>query len=104
MNEPVFKSTATTEEELVEAIQFAALNEYNYVSDASGSVYQITEYSDEDSDEDDTDTEDYCINCHNLLLIDQIINNTLMQQENITLEQTQTMLNLAQLKRMLGDM
>jgi len=96
INAPVFKSTADTAEELVEATQLAALNEYNYVSDVEGNVYQIIA-------EDEADiADDYCHNCHNLQLIDQIINNTLTQEDNITPQQADTALKLAQLKHILG--
>ena len=51
---------------------------------------------------DPTETEEeYCINCHNLMLIDQIINNTLSQDSNITPQQADTMLKLAQLSILL---
>ena len=51
---------------------------------------------------DPTETEEeYCISCHNLMLIDQIINNTLSQDSNITPQQADTMLKLAQLSILL---
>lgn len=46
--------------------------------------------------------EDYCVSCHNLMLIDDIINNTLIKEEDITPQQADTMLKLAKLKEMLG--
>lgn len=46
--------------------------------------------------------EDYCIQCHNIMLIDQIINNTLLQDGKITPSSCDNMLKLAQLKQMLG--
>lgn len=52
-----------------------------------------------DTDEDD----DYCIQCHNLMLIDQIINNTLLQDDKLSTDSCDNMLKLAHLKQMLGD-
>ena len=49
------------------------------------------------------DDDDYCIQCHNLMLIDQIINNTLLQKDKLTTDSCDNMLKLAQLKQMLGD-
>lgn len=46
--------------------------------------------------------EDYCITCHNIMLIDQIINNTLLQEGTITTSSCDNMWKLAQLKQMLG--
>ena len=46
--------------------------------------------------------EDYCINCHNIMLIDQIINNTLLQTGTITTSSCDNMLKLAHLKSILG--
>ena len=51
--------------------------------------------------EDNGDDNAYCIECHNLMLIDQVINNTLKQESNITPQQIDTLLKLAQLKKML---
>lgn len=46
----------------------------------------------------------YCVHCHNLMLIDEVINNTLSQKEAITPQQADTMLKLAKLRQMLeGD-
>ena len=50
----------------------------------------------------ENEADNYCIHCHNLQLIDQIINNTLSKQSDITPQQADTMLKLAQLKLMLG--
>lgn len=47
--------------------------------------------------------EDYCVHCHNLMLIDEIINNTLKQTDNITPQQADTMLKLAHLRNTLED-
>ena len=53
--------------------------------------------------EDELDDEDgeYCKNCHNLMLIDDIINNTLTSTEDITPQQADTLVKLAQLKTLL---
>ena len=47
-------------------------------------------------------SDDYCIQCHNLMLIDQIINNTLLQEGKLSAESCYNMLTLAQLKSILG--
>ena len=47
------------------------------------------------------DNDDYCKNCHNLMLIDDIINNTLTSTDDITPQQADTMYRLAQLKHLL---
>lgn len=49
------------------------------------------------------ESDDYCIHCHNLMLIDQIINNTLRQTNDITPQQADTMLKLAALAKMLNE-
>ena len=51
----------------------------------------------------DPTDEEYCIHCHNLMLIDQIINNTLRQTNDITPEQADTMLKLAHLAKLLDE-
>lgn len=47
--------------------------------------------------------DEYCIQCHNFMLIDQIINNTLLQEGKLTTDSCDKMLKLAHLKQMLGD-
>ena len=42
-----------------------------------------------------------CKNCHNLMLIDDIINNTLTSTDDITPQQADTLVKLAQLKHLL---
>ena len=49
----------------------------------------------------DDEEDDYCINCHNLMMIDQIINNTLRVEEPLTPQQADTLIKLAQLKHLL---
>lgn len=49
------------------------------------------------------DDEEYRIQCHNLMLIDQIINNTLLQEGKLSTDTCDNMLKLAHLKQMLGD-
>ena len=51
----------------------------------------------------DEDDEEYCKNCHNLMLIDDIINNTLTSTDDITPQQADTMYRLAQLKHLLAS-
>lgn len=105
-------------------VEFAYGSGYRYIKDNSGTLFlmesatSITEsdftedeinalYSiandiadaiDESEDESETP---YCIECHNLMLIDQVINNTLKQANDITPQQAETMLRLAQLKSIL---
>ena len=49
------------------------------------------------------ESDDYCMHCHNLMLIDQIINNTLLQKADISSSQAYTMLKLAALAKMLNE-
>ena len=49
----------------------------------------------------DDEEDDYCTNCHNLMMIDKIINNTLRVEEPLTPQQADTMYRLAQLKHLL---
>lgn len=49
----------------------------------------------------DEDDEEYCINCHNLMMIDKIINNTLRVEEPLMPQQADTLIKLAQLKTLL---
>ena len=49
-----------------------------------------------------TEEDDYCITCHNIMLIDQIINNTLLQEGKLSPDSCDNMLKLAQLRQMLG--
>lgn len=51
---------------------------------------------------DKLDDDDYCIQCHNLMLIDQIINNTLLQEGKLSTDSCDNMLKLAHLRQMLG--
>lgn len=46
--------------------------------------------------------ENYCIQCHNLMLIDQIINNSLLQGGKLSTDTCDNMLKLARLKELLG--
>ena len=52
---------------------------------------------------DKLDDDDYCIQCHNLMLIDQIINNTLLQEGKLSPDSCDNMLKLAHLKQMLEE-
>ena len=53
------------------------------------------------ADELDDEEDDYCINCHNLMMIDKIINNTLRVEEPLTPQQADTLIKLAHLKTLL---
>jgi len=89
---------------------------YEYIQDTEGTIFfmvnptelyecepHITEDYLQSLDESEVDPdEDYCIHCHNLKLIDEVINNTLSKDTDITPDQADTMLKLARLKQMLG--
>lgn len=100
-------------------VEFAISEGYEYIQPKDGPVLKIisnnelveVEVTEEELQaqakvnptqvEFDPTEEDYCIHCHNLMLIDQIINNTLSQTDNITPQQADTMLKLAYLARIL---
>lgn len=108
-------------------LDYAIDQGYEYISMSDGKVFSID--SDEQSltevdltedelqefakihaelkqavaDELDEDDEEYCKNCHNLMLIDDIINNTLSITDDITPQQADTMYRLAQLKHLLAS-
>ena len=105
-------------------LAFAISEGYEYIQPKEGPVFQIlgpneivevdvTEeelaaaaelsHSAPEQVEFDPTDEDYCIHCHNLMLIDQIINNTLKQTNNITPQQADTMLKLAHLAKLLNE-
>ena len=105
-------------------LAFAISEGYEYIQSKEGPVFQIlgpneivevdiTEeelaadaelsHSSPEQVEFDPTDEEYCIHCHNLMLIDQIINNTLRQTNNITPDQADTMLKLAHLAKMLNE-
>lgn len=103
-------------------VNFAYSEEYSFIKSADDMTFQIvspTELVEVDVTEEQLqaaadnmqtlsneppifEKEDYCINCHNIMLIDQIINNTLLQTGTITPSSCDNMLKLAQLKQMLG--
>ena len=105
-------------------LAFAISEGYEYIQSKEGPVFQIlgpneivevdvTEeelaaaaklsHSAPEQVEFDPTDEEYCIHCHNLMLIDQIINNTLSQKESITSQQADTMLKLAHLAKLLNE-
>ena len=105
-------------------LEFAISEGYEYIQPKEGPVFQIlgpneivevdiTEeelaaaaelsHSAPEQVEFDPTDEEYCIHCHNLMLIDQIINNTLRQTNDITPQQVDTMLKLAHLAKMLDE-
>ena len=105
-------------------LAFAISEDYEYIQPKEGPVFQIlgpneivevdvTEeelaaaaelsHSAPEQTEFDPTDEEYCIHCHNLMLIDQIINNTLRQTNNITPQQADTMIKLAHLAKMLDE-
>ena len=105
-------------------LAFAISEGYEYIQPKEGPVFQIlgpneivevdvTEeelaaaaelsHSAPEQVEFDPTEDDYCIHCHNLMLIAQIINNTLSQKESITSQQADTMLKLAHLAKLLNE-
>ena len=98
---------------------------YDYISMSDGKVFQINaednsltevdlteaelqefakihaELKQVIEDELDDEEDDYCINCHNLMMIDKIINNTLRVEEPLTPLQADALIKLAQLKHLL---
>ena len=105
-------------------LAFAISEGYEYIQPKEGPVFQIlgpNEIVEVDVTEEelaaaaelshsapkqvefDPTDEEYCIHCHNLMLIDQIINNTLRQTNNITPQQADTMLKLAHLAKLLDE-
>ena len=63
----------------------------------TGYLNQLAQQDGDDCDDCDDD-EDYCIACHNIMLIDGIINNTLSGKQDFTPDKVDTMLKLAHLK------
>lgn len=105
-------------------LAFAISEGYGYIQPKEGPVFQIlgpNEIVEVDVTEEelaaaaelshtapeqvefDPADEEYCIHCHNLMLIDQIINNTLRQTNDITPQQADTMLKLAALAKTLNE-
>lgn len=105
-------------------LAFAISEGYKYIQSEDGPVFQILDaynivevdvteeelqaaaalaYSEPEQVEFDPTEDEYCIYCHNLMLIDQIINNTLSQTDNITPQQADTMLKLAALAKLLNE-
>lgn len=106
-------------------LDYAIDQGYKYISMSDGTVFSIdaednslteVDLTEEELQEfakihaelkqavqDELDDEDgeYCKNCHNLMLIDDIINNTLTSTDDITPQQADTLYRLAQLKHLL---
>ena len=102
-------------------VNFAYSEEYSFIKSSDNLTFQIvnpTELIEVDVTEEQlqavaenmhtlveelsSSEEDYCIQCHNIMLIDQIINNTLLQDGKLTPSSCDNMLKLAQLKQILG--
>ena len=103
-------------------VNFAYSEEYSFIKSSDNMTFQIvspTELIEVDvteeqlqaaadnmqtlSEEAESSDDEYCFQCHNLMLIDQIINNTLLQEGKLTTDSCDNMLKLAHLKQMLGD-
>ena len=102
-------------------VNFAYSEEYSFIKSSDNLTFQIvspTELIEVDvteeqlqaaadnlqalSKEAESSDDEYCIQCHNIMLIDQIINNTLLQEGKLTTDSCDNMLKLAQLKSVLG--
>lgn len=122
MKQHIYKSEFITGPEATERqdrlfaadLDYAISQGYEYISMSDGKVFSID--SDEQSltevditeaelqeieNELDDEEDDYCIDCHNLMMIDKIINNTLRVEEPLTPQQADTLIKLAQLKTLL---
>lgn len=124
MRQHIYKSEFATGPEATERqdrlftadLEYAIDKGYDYIQMSNGKVFQIIEdglvevnITEEDLQEleeikqsiSSVADENYCRNCHNLMLIDGILNNTLSGKSDITLEQAHAMVKLAQLKHLL---
>lgn len=111
-------------------VEYAYSEDYEYIQDTNGSVFymnvegdlfecaphiteehlqsmaELDEAIDELSEPEEAvvaESDDYCITCHNIMLLDGIINNTLSRKEPITPQQADTMYKLAVLKQLLVE-
>ena len=108
-------------------LKYAIDQGYEYISMSDGKVFQINavenSLTEVDLTEDelqefakihaelkqvienelDDEEDEYCINCHNLMMIDKIINNTLRVEEPLTPQQADTLYRLAQIKQVLSS-
>ena len=100
-------------------VKYAFSEGYEFIQDSTGMTFSIladnklvevdvTEEElqaaaaiEQDEVVEDLPSEEYCTECHNIMLIDGIINNTLSQTDPITPQQAETMIKLAHLKEML---
>lgn len=103
-------------------LKYAIDQGYEYISMSDGKVFQINAEENSLTEVDlteaelqefakihaelkqavaDEEDEEYCLNCHNLMMIDKIINNTLRVEEPLTPQQADTLIKLAQLKTLL---
>ena len=126
MKQRIYKSEFATGPEATERqdrlftadLEYAIDKGYAYIQMSNGKVFQIIEdglievdITEEELQEfeeikqsvSSVADDDYCTNCHNLMLIDDIINNTLTSTEDITPQQADTMYRLAQLKYLLAS-
>ena len=124
MKQHIYKSEFATGPEATERqdrlftadLEYAIDKGYDYIQMSNGKVFQITEedlvevdITEEDLQEleeiaqynSSVADENYCRNCHNLMLIDGILNNALSSKSDITPQQADTMIKLARLKHLL---
>ena len=126
MKQHIYKSEFATGPEATERqdrlftadLEYAIDKGYDYIQMSNGKVFQIhldeqslteVDITEEDLQEleeiaqsnSSVADEDYCTNCHNLMLIDGILNNALSSKSDITPQQADTMVKLAQLKHLL---
>jgi hypothetical protein len=126
MKQHIYKSEFATGPEATERqdrlftadLEYAIDKGYDYIQMSNGKVFRIIEDSliEVDITEEDLQKleeiaqsnssvadEDYCTNCHNLMLIDGILNNALSSKSDITPQQADTMYRLAQVKAVLSS-
>lgn len=129
MKQHIYKSEFATGPESTERqdrlfttdLEYAVDKGYDYIQMSNGKVFQINAEDNSLTEVDFTEAdlqefeeikqsissepdEDYCKSCHNLMLIDDILNNTLTSTDDITPQQADTMVKLAQLKHLLANL
>jgi len=73
------------------------------MSDGLAAYLNISEDDEEYYEEPAPEDEPYCINCHNIKMIDEIINNTLKRSEPVKPHTAHTLKTLAELKALIVD-
>ncbi len=101
------RSTKTNEITDVDGNSIPAKIQLEILSKVFGTHLTAEHFSDEmkqfidDEPETDTDTDEYCVEYHNLHLLDTMINNTLKLERDMTNPTAEVLIKLAQLKLLL---